>query len=99
MTFLKNVATAVTVGNIFINPFSINRKEDGKQKKDSNYSVPAPLQEVMTMRISLPPCQHWRLSFSGRALLTQVSTVKKPGKKINKQASKQANKSHPKRSL
>lgn len=30
------------------------------------------------------------------ALLTQVSTVKEPGRKINKQASKQANKLHPK---
>lgn len=98
MAFLKNVATAVTVGNISINPFPTNRKEDGKQRKQSNYSVPAPRQEVITIRSSLPPLTTGILIFKQRtklvALLTPVSPVKEPGGKINKRASKL----HPKRS-
>lgn len=97
MAFLKNVATAVTVGTISINPFPTNRKEDGKQRKQSNYSLcPCPTAGGdNNKKLASSWLTTGTIIFKQRtklvALLTQVSTVKEPGRKINKQASKQTN--------
>lgn len=57
MTFLKNVVTAVTEGNVFITPFPINRREDGKQRKQTTTLFLAHCKSDKKMGIPLPPCQ------------------------------------------
>ena len=52
--------------HIFIIPFPINRKKDGKERKQSTYFAPAPLQEVREMRISLPLGQQQGFSLLGK---------------------------------
>lgn len=65
LTFLKNVPAATRV-HIFIVPFPINRKTDSKEREQSTYSSPVPLQEVREMRILLPLGQQQGFSLLGK---------------------------------
>lgn len=59
MTFLKSAVTAVTVGNVFINPFPIDLREDGKQRKQTTtlFLPRCRRDKKKKVRTSLPPCQ------------------------------------------